>query len=332
MDNGHLHSKQSPRQQLSDRTKSASLLWIFRILVVLFLLFMVGEILVWAYPPAYVLLLSLAGRSPVCTWDEAFRGAKRWQSYRYYDKAWTERRLLESDPKGFHRWQTPLGDFWISENSDGVLPILIAQQENQIYGFSSATSVQSGDVVLDCGAHVGVFVRTALLLGAKLVVAIEPAPDNLECLRRNFAREIELGQVIVYPKGVWDQDDLLTLYVYPKNSAADSFVIKNQQPSSTAIKVPLTTIDHLVSELKLAKVNFIKMDIKGATERAFQGANRTLHQQKPRLAISVEEDEDDPKKIVSSVQNLALGYRMQCGMCTLGDGQLIPTELFFLAP
>jgi hypothetical protein len=44
-----------------------------------------------------------------------------------------------------------------------------------------------------------------------LVVAIEPSPANLECLRRNMSREIASGRVIVYPKGVWDREDVLAL-------------------------------------------------------------------------------------------------------------------------
>ncbi len=34
-----------------------------------------------------------------------------------------------------------------------------------------------------------------------------------EDLRRNLATEIAAGRVVVYPKGVWDQDDTLTLHV-----------------------------------------------------------------------------------------------------------------------
>jgi hypothetical protein len=38
-----------------------------------------------------------------------------------------------------------------------------------------------------------------------LVIAIEPVPQNLECIRRNFRTEIESGRVVVYPKlvGEW---------------------------------------------------------------------------------------------------------------------------------
>jgi len=40
--------------------------------------------------------------------------------------------------------------------------------------------VRSGDIVLDCRAHVGTYARELLADGAKLVVAIEPAPKKLE--------------------------------------------------------------------------------------------------------------------------------------------------------
>ena len=76
----------------------------------------------------------------------------------------------------------------------------------KIYG-TGARGVQPGDVVLDCGANIGIFSKTALASGARLVVAVEPAPDTLECLRRNLGREIAERRVIVYPKGVWDHDD-----------------------------------------------------------------------------------------------------------------------------
>lgn len=81
-------------------------------------------------------------------------------------------------------------------------------------------------MVLDCGAHIGLYAKDALESGAKLVVAIEPAPKNLECLRRNLSREIADGRVIVSPKGVWDKEDVLVLNEDPENSAADSFIMK----------------------------------------------------------------------------------------------------------
>ena len=134
--------------------------------------------------------------------------------------------------------------------------------------------VRPGDVVLDCGANIGVFVREALDAGAKTVVAIEPAPENIECLRRNFKSDIDAGRVIVYPKGVWDKDDFLTLHVDDHNSAADSFVINPKDSHESDQKLPLTTIDKLVAELNLQSVDFIKMDIEGAEVKALKGGRR----------------------------------------------------------
>ena len=53
----------------------------------------------------------------------------------------------------------------------------------------------------------------------------------------------------------------------PKNSAADSFIIHREGDKEVA-KIPVTTIDKLVAELKLERVDFIKMDIEGAEQRA----------------------------------------------------------------
>ena len=97
--------------------------------------------------------------------------------------------------------------------------------------------VRKGDIVLDCGANLGTFTRTALDRGAKTVVAIEPAPENLECIRRSFKDEIASGRVILYPKGVWDKDDVLTLHIHHDNSAADSFLIKDQKGDEEKIRL-----------------------------------------------------------------------------------------------
>ena len=85
--------------------------------------------------------------------------------------------------------------------SGSALNYDLAEQKRNIYG----TGIRRGDIVLDAGANVGVFTRKALWAGASKVIAIEPAPENLECLRRNFAAEIADGRVVVYPKGVWDK-------------------------------------------------------------------------------------------------------------------------------
>jgi FkbM family methyltransferase len=159
-------------------------------------------------------------------------------------------------------------------------------------------------------------------------VAIEPAPENLECLRRNFPNEIRSGRVIVYPKGVWDKDDFLTLKIDPRNSGADSFVIARAGAVDVA-RVPLTTIDKLVDELKLNRVDYIKMDIEGAEAKALAGAHDTLAKYKPRISVSSFNKPDHPRVIPGIVRGARADYQMYCGPCAEANFAVHPDVLYF---
>ena len=113
---------------------------------------------------------------------------------------------------GLEQVATPAGNFWIPAGDRQALAEELAEQVDDEYG-GDTRGVRANDVVLDCGASAGTFTRAALRRGAKLVVAIEPAPWALECLRRNLREEIQSGRVILYPKGVWDQDDTLQINI-----------------------------------------------------------------------------------------------------------------------
>ena len=129
------------------------------------------------------------------------------------------------------------------------------------------------------------------------------------------------------PKGVWDKDDFLVLY--DSGSSLDDSVVFKGDGNKSGPKVPLTTIDKLVSELKLSKVDFIKMDIEGAERQALSGARQTIATYKPRLAIATEHLRDDPEQIPLLVHNLWSGYRMQCGPCYQIQGRIQPDVEYF---
>ncbi len=287
------------------------------------------EIMTWVHPPLLALGLGALNRKPMCGTLEAYHGvAKHDLQARLTAQISQASHLVQTETTGLSLWDTPDGRYWIPTTSSTVLPVLLAQQASDIYS-SSSVGVRTGDIVLDCGAHVGVYTRKALAAGASLVVAIEPAKANLECLRRNFKAEIAAGRVVICPKGVWDKEELLPLYENPDNSAGDSFVIRASQ-DVVANSIPLTTIDNIVAEMRLSHVGLIKMDIKGATEKALQGAKRTLTRDKPRIAISTEEVEDDPIRLTKQLRGMQLGYNVACGTCSVtGRYMLNPDVLFF---
>ena len=237
------------------------------------------------------------------------------------------KRLLEKDPSGYHLWETTMGRYWVPERNDETLTDNLSEQATKVYG-TGANGVQRGDIVLDCGANVGVFVREALADGAKLVVAIEPAPENIECLRRNFKAETAAGTVVVVPQGVWDRDDVLTMHIDANNSARNS-IVGRFGPALAEVKVPLTTIDKLVAQLKLERIDFIKMDIEGAEGRALAGAKDTLNRYHPRMAIAMEHLENDPVRIPQIVYAEAPSYQIKCGDCIDKVTRVRPDVLFF---
>jgi FkbM family methyltransferase len=189
-------------------------------------------------------------------------------------------------------------------------------------------NVRSGTIGFDCGASLGSYTREGLLAGARLVVAIEAGAENLGCLRRTLAREIADGRVIVHPKGVWDREENRMMSLHLEGSGRDS-VVFSYKDSRQEITVPLTTIDKLVTELHLKRVDFIKMDIEGAEQRALAGARETLARFKPRLAISGYHLPDDTVRIPEIVRRAQPGYRFECGECVVVPGRIAPETLFF---
>jgi FkbM family methyltransferase len=297
-------------------------------LVKIALVLLVAAIAAMLYPPIRLSALVLAGRSPVCPFSKAVKSeANLQEQIRIKDEVLAASKVVNKDDR-YEEWQTPLGNYWIPIESRYSLHFNLAEMKRRIYG-TGTHFVQPGDVVLDCGANVGTFTRQALSAGAAKVIAIEPAPENLVCLRRAFAPEIESGRLIVYPKGVWDKEDTLTLHIDDHNSAADSFVMQPHGSHASEVKFPVTTIDKLVSELKLEKVDFIKMDIEGAEPKALAGGRGTLARHRPRISVSVYHVPDHPVVVPEVIRAAWSGYQMECGPCAVAGSRIRPDILYF---
>ncbi|MGC4051179.1 MAG: FkbM family methyltransferase [Paludibaculum sp.] len=229
--------------------------------------------------------------------------------------------MLRTDGK-LELWRTPQGEFWIPGGSSTVLFTLLAQQERMIYG-----TVPKGGTVIDCGAHVGVFTKAALARQAAHVVAVEPAPDALECFRRNLKAEIADGRVAIVPKGIWDKDGELTFFLNGNGDAADSFVTHGDGSKKTV--VPVTTLDTILAEQKLSSVELVKMDVKGATSRALAGGKVLIARFHPHLALATEEPPEDPASLTAQVQEFKAGYTAICGPCFLIEKEVRTDVMFY---
>jgi hypothetical protein len=77
-------------------------------------------------------------------------------------------------------------------------------------------------------------------------------------------------------------------------------------------------------------VDYIKMDIEGAEQRALAGAAGTLAKFHPRLSLASYHVPSDPVKMPALVKAAWPGYGMECGPCfETGERLIRPDVLYF---
>lgn len=146
---------------------------------------------------------------------------------------------------------------------------------------SEIITLSENEVFVDAGAHVGL---TALDFAKRAnnqfnkIICFEPDGANIQQLKVNLS-ECPVSEKI----------DVLNLGVY--DSAQElSFASEDNTCSSAHISNSGNIVIHTVSideQLQNEHITFIKMDIEGAEIPALMGAQKTIQQSKPKLAISV---------------------------------------------
>ena len=274
---------------------------------------------------------SYSWENQLCTRLAAYRGLvkARIVTARTVEIEKASRYVGEVD--GLHLYETPVGNFWMPQANDlWSLSVILAEQENEMYGGADGLGVRPGDVVIDAGAHVGLFARTALALGASKVITFEVEPNAVRAQRKNLEKEIAEGRVIVLGKGVWFEEGTLPLVVVEGCSACNS--VTHNMPA--AFDVPLTTIDKAMEELAIERVDFIKLDIENAEANALRGARYTIKKYHPRVAVALE---NSKMRVAYGYEVMGLmldtfpGYRYVCGACTNPEktARVLPEILHF---
>jgi FkbM family methyltransferase len=297
-----------------------------------FIILAIAAVLVWIFRRTiYFVVLTAFGRNRYATVGQMLRVPFHLPNYTRPAQAAKHIRQLQTDSNGYTLWETPLGQLWASKGASSLTE-MVAEQMQRTYGVGSQ-SVKAGDVVLDGGANIGIFCRVAFRLGAAQVIAIEPSPENLKCIRRNCADELAKNKLIIVPAGLWQKETTLWFAVNPVHEEAGKLI---DTPADlplghTLIEVPVVNVDALKKRLAVNRIDFIKLDIEGAEREALAGAVETLRSDKPRMAICMYHLDDDIDVLPALVTKANPTYKIETGMC-LSDGsfwRLRPKILFF---
>jgi FkbM family methyltransferase len=277
---------------------------------------------------------ALTWENPLCGRRAAYEGLSTTRAVRARTPEIEEHiREVGRDQDDLSLYETPAGDLWSPQPGDGhSLAVVLAEQEQAVYGDAGGLGVRSGDVVIDAGAHVGLFTRTALAAGARQVITFEVTPGANASLRRNLAREIADGRVVVVEQGVWHEDSRLPLAIVNRCSICNS--VTHALPST--VDVPLTTIDHAVQALHLDRVDFIKLDVENAEAHALRGAQQTLARFRPRLAVALENSKtpvEYGREVLGILRQAYAGYAYTCGAVTSPEpGRRVLPEILHVFP
>lgn len=231
---------------------------------------------------------------------------------------------------GLFRWETPRGPVWTPKADDvGTVLAAIFYRKSRWMSVDGTdlVPIQPGDVVIDAGAHLGESTRNALRMGASKVISIEPSPANVRAFRRNLATQIAGGRIVIVEKGVYDHEGVLEFENH--QSWSGEFVDQQGGHGGKIEQLPITTIDALVAQLKLTRLDFIKMDIEGSEPYALKGAAETLRRFKPRLAIGTYHRPGDLEAIHQIVLKANPAYREAPSRCFVRDGRVFPNLLYY---
>ncbi|MEZ4915723.1 MAG: FkbM family methyltransferase [Chitinophagales bacterium] len=163
-------------------------------------------------------------------------------------------------------------------------------------------SVNKNDVVLDCG---GCWGDTALYFSSIAdnvkVYSFEFIHENIKLFEKNLT--LNKGcDITIVQQPLWEDSN--TYFKIVNNGPASTISIDNSKDSIQSI-----CIDDFVKNADLQKIDYIKMDIEGAEEKALKGAIETIIKYKPTLAISVYHKDDDFEKLTKLIDDLDLGYK-----------------------
>jgi FkbM family methyltransferase len=149
-------------------------------------------------------------------------------------------------------------------------------------------ALKPGDVALDLGSYSGLTsIAFSKAVGATgTVIALEPDPLNYACVKKNVevhGKRNGLDNIVVVQAAAAPISGKLLLSSEGAMGSALSSIVGGNR--GEVIEVESVSLLDLVARYKLAKVDFIKIDIEGAELALITESTAFLERYRPRLVI-----------------------------------------------
>jgi len=151
----------------------------------------------------------------------------------------------------------------VADMPNSISPLIIAGELlADCYGLNRI-DFQPGDVIIDIGAHIGMFaIYTALRLPHVVIHAFEPFPENFARLKENLDRN-GITTVRIHHQGVTGDGRLLEMVTSPLNSGGSTCHSRTLEHGRIT-GIPSTTLDQIFESLGVDKCKLLKIDCEGS--------------------------------------------------------------------
>lgn len=211
------------------------------------------------------------------------------------------------------RSEATSGSYWIGLRDSVDFSVFREVCIEDHYNFSR---IKSGMTVLDIGAHIGTFTLLASKKVGKRgkVVAVEPEIHNFEQLKKNLElNKIKnvIGANIALSDFNGEKDFFIT-----KCSTCHSFSHTSEQEIVDKIKVK--SLDSLMKELNIEKVDLLKIDAENAELEILKGAHDTLMKNPQiKMVIAAYHSPQQALEITKYLKELNFSPKILPGIYTL---------------
>lgn len=145
--------------------------------------------------------------------------------------------------------------------------------------------VRSGDIVVDIGAQIGCYSVRAARRGAR-VFAFEPFPENFAALQRNIALNGLTG-VQAFPHAVGPESAARTMFLPDDAGHTGRYSLFPGRGSKT-LDVACRSLDAIVRENALERIDVVKIDCQGSEYEILFGASRETLAKIRRMIVECE--------------------------------------------
>lgn len=190
---------------------------------------------------------------------------------------------------------------------DGVHTQFLLEQY-KCFTKDGVIGAEIGDIVIDAG---GCYGDTALKFAHDVgdsghVYSFEFVKSNLDIFKMNESLNPKYNQrITVIDHPLWSEENV-NLFVLD-NGPGTKVLPMISLPEAYSVKT--ATIDNLIKEKNINRIDLIKMDIEGAELEALKGAEQSIRSFKPKLAISVYHNLKDFWEIAQWIESLNLDYK-----------------------